>query len=419
MLKRITALCMLVLLTASILLPFADSNAHGFRQNSQVGQRRSSRYRSRAWWRRYRARLRKKRAAAAALAHRNELLRLPTNFRVGNFITIAKDSVNPPVTTVAPNPVAPTIVTTNPVPPTVVTAPVAPTVFATTTITAATNPIVSRVGNGPTISRVENKPTIWRAATNPILSRIGNGPTISRIVNKPTISRAATSLEIETVATSPTNSTLALATRPRTVTLRKTAAIEAATLPTATVITGAATKLPTLTNTPVPTVTAAHATAPAFSNVATGSNNIGNEAIVRSKNSVTPLPGQLSISVVALARPNPAFLTTREVSRLLAGINVADLRRIVIDKMVVAGGWVINDYVREINGARVFVVTARTPKEAQTPAKVWTFFFTESGGRIYSLTTDSPAEHSDRMTKEAERFIGSLQSATQGETPKK
>lgn len=104
---------------------------------------------------------------------------------------------------------------------------------------------------------------------------------------------------------------------------------------------------------------------------------------------------------------------------MLAGMNVADLRRIVIDKMFVAGGWVVNDYVREIGGARVFVVTARTPKEAQTPAKVWTFFFTESGGRIYSLTTDSPAEHSDRMTKEAERFIGSLQSATEAETPKK
>jgi hypothetical protein len=121
---------------------------------------------------------------------------------------------------------------------------------------------------------------------------------------------------------------------------------------------------------------------------------------------------------VALARPNPAFLTTREESKLLAGINVADLRRIVIDKMVLAGGWVINDYVREVNGARVFVVTARTPKDATTPAKVWTFFFTESGGRIYSLTADSPVEHADRMSKEAERFIGSLQSATASE-PKK
>jgi hypothetical protein len=391
MLKRTLAICLMVLLAASILLPFANSNAHGFRQNAQVGHRRSHRYRSRAWWRRYRARLRKKRAEAVARAHRNELLSLPTNFRVGNFITIAKDSVNPLVTTVAPNPVAPTIVSKNSVAPTVVPAPVPPTIFATTTITAATNAIVSRGGNRPTISRV---------------------------INRPTISRAATSLAIAAVPTSPTNTTLALATRPRIVNARKTEPITAATLPTAPVITSSATKLPTLTNTPVPAVTAAHATTRAFSNVTTESNNIGNEAILRPTNAVNPLPGQLSISVVALARPNPAFLTTREQNKMLAGLNVADLRRIVIDKMVLAGGWVINDYVREINGARVFVVTARTPKDATTPAKVWNFFFTESGGRIYSLSADSPVEHADRMSKEAERFIGSLQSATPAE-PKK
>lgn len=315
MLKRTVAICLAVLLATSILLPFADSNAHGFRHNSQIGHRRSSRHRSRAWWRRYRARLRKKRAAAAAaLAHRNALLTLPQNLSVGNFVAIPK--------------------------------------------VAATTPVVS----------------------------------------------------------TPAPSAVALATRPRTVTVPKATAINAATLPTAPALTNTATKLPTLTNTPaVPTAPAPAITS---SKAAVESNHLGNEAIIRSRNPVTPLPGQLSISVVALARPNPAFLTTREERGLLAGVNIADLRRIVIDKMVVAGGWVTNDFVREINGARVFVVTARTPKEAQTPAKVWTFFFTESGGRIYSLTTDSPAEHADRMTREAERFIGTLQAATPAETSK-
>jgi hypothetical protein len=341
MFKRTLAICLMVLLAASILLPFADSNAHGFRQNSQVGHRRSHRYRSRAWWRRYRARLRKKRAAAAALAHRNALLTLPQNLSVGDYITIPKASTNPTVATSAVNPTAVAI----------------------------------------------SKPVATAAV-------------------KPTVS---------TVAANPTVAPLALATRPRTVTLPKTSLINKATLPTTAVLTSSTTKLPTLTNTPFPV---APAPAPAVSNARTDSNHIGNEAIVRSMNPVTPLPGQLSISVVALARPNPAFLTTREENKLLAGINVADLRRIVIDKMVVAGGWVINDYVREINGARVFVVTARTPKDASTPAKVWTFFFTESGGRIYSLTADSPVEHADRMSKEAERFLGSLQSATPAE-PKK
>jgi len=125
------------------------------------------------------------------------------------------------------------------------------------------------------------------------------------------------------------------------------------------------------------------------------------------------LPGQMNLSVVALSRPNPAFLTSREQKKMLAGVAVADLRRMVIDKMVVVGGWVVNDFVREINGQRVFVVTARTPKDSLTPEKAWTFYFTEAGGRIYGLTTDSPVEFADRMTNEAERFIESLRSRSE------
>jgi hypothetical protein len=120
------------------------------------------------------------------------------------------------------------------------------------------------------------------------------------------------------------------------------------------------------------------------------------------------LPGQVNLSVVALSRQNPVFLTLREQKRMLAGVPVADLRRMVIDKMVTNGGWVVNDFVREVNGNRVFVVTARTPKDALTPEKAWTFYFTEAGGRVYGLTTEAPVESADRMTTEAERLIESL-----------
>ena len=124
------------------------------------------------------------------------------------------------------------------------------------------------------------------------------------------------------------------------------------------------------------------------------------------------LPGQMNLSVVALSRPNPAFLTAREESKMLAGVNVSEFRRIVIDKMLTAGGWVTNDFVKDVNGSRVFVVVARTPRDASSPEKVWTFYFTESGGRIYSLTTDSPVEFSGQMTDEAERLINSLHAQT-------
>ena len=120
------------------------------------------------------------------------------------------------------------------------------------------------------------------------------------------------------------------------------------------------------------------------------------------------VPGDVSLSVVALSRPNPTYLTAREQSRMLSGINVADLRRIVIDKMISANGWVTNDYVREVGGQRVFVVTAHTPADGRSPEKMWSFYFTEVNGRIYNLTTNTSAEFAGRMEVEAERFIDSL-----------
>jgi hypothetical protein len=151
------------------------------------------------------------------------------------------------------------------------------------------------------------------------------------------------------------------------------------------------------------------APAPAVANGATRPRVV-NSAHPAFKPATEPakLPGTMNLAVVALSRPNPAFLTSREEKKMLGGVAVADLRRMVIDKMVSSGGFVTNDFIREVNGARVFVVTARTPKDALTPEKAWTFYFTEAGGRIYGLTTDSPVEFADRMTSEAERFIESL-----------
>ena len=155
---------------------------------------------------------------------------------------------------------------------------------------------------------------------------------------------------------------------------------------------------------PPPVMTAS---VPATSNGATRPRVV-NAAHSAFKTEVSKLPGSMNLAVVAMSRPNPAFLTSREEKKMLGGVAVADLRRMVIDKMVSSGGWVVNDFVREVNGQRVFVVTGRTPKDALTPEKTWTFYFTEAGGRIYGLTTDSPVEFTERMTNEAERFIESL-----------
>lgn len=259
---RPIAIALILVLSVGVMLPFANE-AHGVRQTVQVGQRRHHRFRSRAWWRRYRARQRQKRLAAE-MAHRKAMLSLPQNISVAELQGLS----GPQLPSLPSN-----------------------------SVTSETLP-----------------PPVMAENATPV-SNHSNGVTRPRVVNP------------------------------------------------------------------------AH---PAF------------------KTSEAKMPGQMNLAVVALSRPNPTFLTSREEKKMLGGVAVADLRRMVIDKMVSSGGWVVNDFVREVNGARVFVVTARTPKDALTPEKAWTFYFTEAGGRIYGLTTDAPVEYAERMTTEAERFIESL-----------
>jgi hypothetical protein len=269
---RPIAIALILVLSVGVMLPFTNS-AHGLRQTVEVGKRRHHRYRSRAWWRRYRARLRQKRMAAEFAAHRNQTLSLPQNLSVADVQGLSGPQL-----------------------------PSLPANSATTT----TLPPPKMTAAAPVVA-------VSNAAH---ASSLSNGATRPRVVNP------------------------------------------------------------------------SH---PAFAS-----------------SPATPLPGTMNLAVVAMSRPNPAFLTSREEKKMLGGIAVGDLRRMVIDKMVASGGWVVNDFVREVNGHRVFVVTARTPKDALTPEKAWTFYFTEAGGRIYGLTTGAPVEFADRMTGEAERFIESL-----------
>ena len=133
----------------------------------------------------------------------------------------------------------------------------------------------------------------------------------------------------------------------------------------------------------------------------------GGELKFRTEGSAT-IPGQGTLAVVARSRPNPAFLTQREQRTMLSGVSFSDLRRIAIDKMINAGGWVINDYERQVNGARVFVVIAQTPSDGRSPEKAWNFYFAEVDGKIYSLTLNTPLEFSNKLTVEGEKFISSL-----------
>ncbi|HUS10148.1 MAG TPA: hypothetical protein VMZ30_06755 [Pyrinomonadaceae bacterium] len=133
----------------------------------------------------------------------------------------------------------------------------------------------------------------------------------------------------------------------------------------------------------------------------------GNELRFRTEGTAN-IPGQGTLTVVARSRPAPAYLTQREQRTMLSGVSFSDLRRIAIDKMIHAGGWVINDYERQVNGARVFVVIAQTPSDGRSPEKSWNFYFAEVDGKIYSLTLNTPVEFSNRLPVEGEKFISSL-----------
>ncbi len=136
---------------------------------------------------------------------------------------------------------------------------------------------------------------------------------------------------------------------------------------------------------------------------------VANNGEIKFKSESTgPAPSQATLSVIARSRPNPAYLTQREARSMLAGVTFADLRRTVIEKMIKAGGWVVNDYQRQVNGARVFVVVAQTPSDGRSPEKAWNFYFAEIDGKIYGLSLNTPVQYSDRLAAEGEKFLSSL-----------
>jgi hypothetical protein len=123
--------------------------------------------------------------------------------------------------------------------------------------------------------------------------------------------------------------------------------------------------------------------------------------------------GQATLSVVAMANAAGSSGALKQ-KQSLSGVPVNALRRTVIDKMVKDGGWVVNDFQKEINGRRVFVVQAQTPASAdgRTPPQSQTYYFTEVDGRIYSLATTAPADSADRVAAGSEQVVSSFSTSS-------
>jgi len=115
-----------------------------------------------------------------------------------------------------------------------------------------------------------------------------------------------------------------------------------------------------------------------------------------------------TLAVVAVASTGPNNTFGRQQRNMLGGVSYTDLRRNVIDKMISAGGWVVNDRQRDIAGQPVFEVIAQTPGTNGKPEQVWNFYFTQVNGRIYSLTTHTAGGSNGRLACDAERFLATF-----------
>ena len=137
-------------------------------------------------------------------------------------------------------------------------------------------------------------------------------------------------------------------------------------------------------------------------------SSTGASASGQMKFAVRALDGKSAGSAV-LSPINPAKSEAAPSARAktLGGVALSTLRRTVIDRMIVEGGWVVNDVEREIRGRRVYVVFAQTGAMGASPQR-WTFYFTEVEGRLYQLATNTPVELDAPLTDASEQVVSTF-----------
>lgn len=412
---RIAALVMILLMSTGVIIPLASSSAHGLRQNF-IAKKRQFHHRrhSRAWWRRYRARMARirlqRRREAAIMAHRKLVLTPVMPLPMAKSVPVTA-----PISVPASVPVMTPVLVPVRVPITVaVTVPVS--IAPTATVASPVRIPVTIMGTPPppvpVAAPVKVPASVPVMAPTKVLPSV---PVTSSVTASAKVSVAApvvasTKVPVAPVALSPkvaitvpvvaSPKVLAATERPATVSVKTTVSASA----------GVSVPAPAPPSAPATTPTSAP-TAASKPELPAGWNKLASktgEVKFRTETAAGAVSGIASLDVVAQSRPNPGYLTAREERRLLSGVAIGDLRRIVIDKMISDGGWVTNDYFRDVAGHRVFIVTAQTPGDGRSPDKSWNFYFTEVNGQIYRLTTNTPQEFSERMASEAESFIASF-----------
>lgn len=111
--------------------------------------------------------------------------------------------------------------------------------------------------------------------------------------------------------------------------------------------------------------------------------------------------GSASISVIG-----PSMGKDDETGRVktVGGVPTTSLRRNVIDQMIKENGWVVNDFQKDVNGKKVYVVVAQSEgRGGQVQSRV--FYFAEVEGRIYSVSTNAPSDSSGKVAEQSEKVV--------------
>ena len=117
---------------------------------------------------------------------------------------------------------------------------------------------------------------------------------------------------------------------------------------------------------------------------------------------------QLGAAAISVVGPATGADSDTIRNRAVGGVSTSALRRTVIDRMMKEDGWVVNDYQKEIGGKTVYVVVAQS-KSANNQLQSRLFYFTEVEGKIYSIAASAPTESSERLARESEKVVNSLQ----------
>ena len=123
---------------------------------------------------------------------------------------------------------------------------------------------------------------------------------------------------------------------------------------------------------------------------------------------------QLGEAQISMVGPAVTQNVTSGKVRTIGGVPTSSLRRNVIDQMIRENGWVVNDYQKVVNGRNVYVVLGQFEgSNGQMQSKL--FYFTEVNGRIYSVSTISSLDVSERIAEESEKVVNSLMARTSGQ----